>query len=74
MTTKTVEERIEEFKGTVWHARLKEFDRTTDDEEDRDHPTEMFIGWLRTTLTEAYEHGRRDADQETSNAIKDFHH
>lgn len=50
-TEKSVEEIEEEFKHTVWHSRLKEFDRTTDDEEERDHPTEMFVGWLTQTLT-----------------------
>ena len=49
--TQTNTEVVEEFKGTVWHSRLEAFDAETTDEEDKDHPTEMFIGWLLNALT-----------------------
>lgn len=59
-----IEKYIEEFRGTVWYSRLREFDKATDDEEEKAHPTEMFVDWLRTTLTAVAEEARLEAIEE----------
>ncbi len=63
------DERVEEFQHTVWYSRLKEFDRTTDDEEERDYPTEMFIDWLTTYGAEMKAKGREEGKKDPSSVI-----
>ena len=61
--SKLIKEQREEFEGTVWHSRLKEFDRTTTDEEEQDHPTEMFTGLLELRTTALLQEIQRLIDQ-----------
>ena len=65
--TKLIKEQREEFKGTVWHARLKEFDRTTFDTEEQDCPTEMFIGLLEINTTALLEEVMKVVDEHDPN-------
>lgn len=73
-TPQSVEEIIKEFIHTVWCSRLKEFDYTTDDEEERAHPTDMFVNWLRAHLTTygnaRYEEGVKEERERLARIIR----
>ena len=70
-TKEAYQNTIEEFKGMVWHSRLKAFDRATNDEEEQDHSTEMFISWLEQALKATREEAVREERKRIKEWIED---